>query len=153
MRIGNWPLLMLAIEHAIKHKDNYDQLKWTQDCGCVRCLAGWIAFFAGWQSVSDDDPNVVTSPLWMGGSVTVHIEDAALTALELDPEFYGTEIREEDRSPEMTALAADLFGGYLTFELILETVRDLAKADGVTPTPLIVEEMLRAGILSKWDTF
>ena len=154
MRIGNWPLLLLAIEHAIKHKENYDQLKWVRDCGAVRCLAGWIAYFAGWRGEGGkEDESWVISPSWMGGSVSVHIEDAALISLELDEETYGTEIGEDDRSTEMNELAASLFNGGLSFELVLEAVRDLAKADGVTPTPLIVEEMLTAGILSKWDTF
>lgn len=153
MRIGNWPLLLLALEHIIKHRDMYEQMRWISHCGTTRCLAGWIVFFAGWRSENNDTRHWVTSPTWMGGTVTVHVEDAALISLELDPQVYGTEISDDDRSVEMTALAADLFGGGLTFELILETVRDLAKADGVTPTPLIVEQMLTAGILSKGDTF
>lgn len=159
MRIGNWPLLLLALEHAIKHKAMYDQLKWSRECGAVRCLAGWIAFFAGWRDLPEDsNKDWVESPGYMDERFC-HIEDAALLSLELDPEYYGTEVREDydegngGRSPEMQQLANDLFGGGLSFEEILETVRDLAKADGVTPTPLIVEEMLAAGIVSEWDVF
>ncbi len=157
MRIGNWPLLLLALEHAIKHKDMYDQLKWVQDCGAVRCLAGWIAFFGGWQ----DDPILegrVNAPAFLPEQ-NLHIEDAALLSLELDPEYYGTEVRDDyegtgnGRKAEMQQLANDLFGGGNSFQEILEVVADLARIDGVTPTPLVIEEMLTAGIVSKWDVF
>lgn len=157
MRIGNWPLLLLALEHAIRHKAMYNQLSWSNECGSVRCLAGWIAFFAGWRSIPDaHQKDWVESPSYMDER-QCHMEDAALLSLDLDPEYYGTEVREDyeggGRSAEMQMLANDLFGGGLSFEEILETVRDLARIDGVTPTPLIVEEMLTAGIVSKWDVF
>lgn len=168
MRVGNWPLLLLALEHVIKHAEQYRQGTWRSDCGTFRCLAGWIAYFAGYRDVLDKpgDPKShfygVTAghiPVDANGNLTIcpdpilPVEDAALLALDLDQEVFGMDVDEDHRIPEMEDFANDLFAGGLDMVDILTVVRDLAKADGVTPTPLIVEEMLTAGILSKWDTF
>lgn len=158
MRIGNWPLLMLALEHIIKHAEQYRQVKWRSDCGAFRCLAGWIAFFGGWRDVTADNQadghfyGVNRTGRHSDGDI-IEIEDAALTALELDPEYYGTDIPEQVRSTEMERLANLLFAGHREFPDILGVVKDLMKADGVTPTPLIEMEMKSAGVLSDWETW
>ena len=149
MKIGNWPLMLLALEHIIKHPEQHDQTSWYGACGSLRCVAGWIAFFAGYRDVKQGPARFVgvlrdSDP---PGDYPLDVELAALTALELDPELYPAGSREED------ALSNSLFHGALSLTDILETVRDLAKADGVTPTPLIIEEMTRYGIISEWDVF
>lgn len=151
MKIGNWPLLLLVIEHVIKHPDEYDQVSYRNryaSCGTTRCIAGWLAYFAGWR---DTDENPRDSQF---GYFTVEnrqgrivsIERAALEALELDPEQFSGEYEHED-------FAALLFSGELTFSEVLEVVRDLAKADGVTPTPLIIDEMLTRCIVTTRGVF
>jgi hypothetical protein len=152
MRIGNWPLMLLALEHIIKHPDQYDQSNWRSACGTFRCLAGWIAFFAGYRDLETENSHIV---LFTGPDVDdepLSTENAALTALELDPDIYTMNKfgPSNDASEE---LASDLFAGHLDLTEILTVVRDLAKADGVTPTPLIIEEMLRLGIVTAWDVF
>lgn len=159
MRIGNWPLVMLALEHIIKHAEQYRQSTWRSDCGSFRCVAGWIAHFAGWRDVIEDDDTI--HGFFLGVSrtgretdgVVFEIEEAALMALELDPEIYGTEVGIDARSEYMDDLASALFGGYQSLPAILETVLDLMKADGVTPTPLIEAEMKSAGVLSDSETW
>lgn len=160
MRIGNWPLVMLALEHIIKHADEYNQLRWRSSCGSVRCLGGWIAFFAGWRDAltySGKDPESFFNGVNRTGNPadlpTIPIAEAALRSLELDPEIYGTEFEEFERSSAMSVLACSLFGAGLEFPDILATVRDLMKADGVTPTPLIEMEMEKAGVTSEWETW
>lgn len=152
MRIGNWPLMLLALEHIIKHPDQYDQSNWRSACGTFRCLAGWIAFFAGYRDLDSDNSHIV---LFTGPDVDdepLRTENAALAALELDPDIYTLNKfgPANDASEE---LARELFAGHRDLTDILEFVRDLAKADGVTPTPLIIEEMLRLGIVTAWDVF
>jgi hypothetical protein len=150
MKIGNWPLLLLAIEHIIKHPSEYDQTSWYEECGSLRCVAGWIAFFAGYRDVVRrggtrfEGVRLDSAP---DSECPLQVEDAALAALELDPELY------DEGSDERNEFADSLFGGALSLSDILTTVRDLAKADGVTPTPLIIEEMTRYGIISEWDVF
>lgn len=152
MRVGNWPLLMLALEHVIKHRDMYDQGDWVSDCGAVRCLAGWVAFFGGWRTVPGYDDGWVCAPAFLP-TREVHLEDAALISLELNPDIYGTEVDAHGRWQEMEDFADSLFLGSLAFIKILAAVLDLMKADGVTPTPLIQAEMKSAGVLSDWDTW
>lgn len=152
MKVGNWPLLMLALEHVIKHRDMYDQHHWVSDCGAVRCLAGWVAFFGGWRTVPGHDDGWVCAPAFLP-TREVHLEDAALISLELDPAIYGTEVADEIRSDAMREFADSLFAGNMAFNEILGEVLDLMKADGVTPTPLIEAEMKSAGVLSDWDTW
>jgi hypothetical protein len=153
MRIGNWPLLLLAVEHIIKHKDQHDQARWRSDCGSFRCLAGWIAWFAGYRDImAAGTTRFIGVALDGDAPSAMPVEHAALAALELDPEIYGADVT-EDRWSEMESLADDLFAGNHTLVDILTVIRDLAKTDGVTPTPVIVEEMLSVGILSKWGEF
>lgn len=153
MRIGNWPLILLALEHIIKHREMYDQGHWVQDCGAIRCLAGWVAFFGGWRSSGErGDDAWVSAPAFLPER-QMHIEDAALISLELNPEIYGTEVHDDLRSTEMWDLARGLFDGGRDLTEILETVLDLMKLDGITPTPLIEMEMKSAGVLSDWDTW
>jgi hypothetical protein len=158
MKIQNWPLLLLAIEHIIRHADQYDQGSWRSDCGTYRCLAGWVAFFAGWRDVTSSNvPNGYFLGLNRTGrdddSLLVQVEDAALMALELDTDIFGTSTDEEFRYTAMSDFADSLFAGGLDMLDILSAVRDLAKADGVTPTPLIIEEMLSYGIVNNRDVF
>lgn len=156
MRIGNWPLLMLAVEHIIKHPDLHDQTKWTSTCGTYRCLAGWIAAFGGYRDVwyRNDPTTGAPRGVRLEGLTSFHDildhETAALEALELDPGIYG-EPNIEDRTDEAESLATSLFEGNLQLPDILEAVRDLARADGVTPTPLIVEKMQEHGVISTWE--
>lgn len=156
MKIGNWPLMLLALEHIIKHPEQYDQTNWRSTCGTFRCLAGWIAFFAGYRDIewyrSDIRRHTVRLTGPNADDELVSTEHAALTALELDPDIY-TMNEFGPTNSEAEDLANGLFGGSRDLTDILETVRDLAKADGVTPTPLIIEEMLTRGIVSEWDVF
>lgn len=135
MRIGNWPLLLLALEHVIRHPEEYDQSTWRGQgsCGTTRCIAGWVAFWSGWADVQCTASTAVEHP--RHGMMTT--EAAALNALELDP----------DLDPEDVASA--LFNGDRTFEDVLQAVWDFARADGVTPTPLIMAELVRHGIIEK----
>lgn len=149
MKIGNWPLLLLAIEHAIKHPDEYDQSIWRRRrlmCATTRCVAGWIAWFAGWRDTSDDNPNDYALGVFLveKDHEVETVESAALRSLEIDPELNATQ-RED--------LTNSLFCGSLDLTDVLAAVRDLAKADGVIPTPLIIEEMLRLGVISAWEDF
>lgn len=134
MRIGNWPLLLLVIEHVIRHPEEYDQSTWRGrgTCGTTRCIAGWIAFWGGWADVECASGVAAVSHLTHGITST---EQAALAALELDP----------DLDPE--DVASRLFNGDRTFEDVLAAVWDFARADGVTPTPLIMAELTRQGII------
>lgn len=149
MRIGNWPLILMALEHIIKHPDLHRQCHWRSDCGTYRCLAGWIALFAGYQDVPGTvDDSVVRLAGLTSNADIIGVEDAALTALELDHDIYGQVCT---RTAMMDDFAQSLFNGDLDIVDILTVVRDLARADGVTPTPIIVEKMLSTGIVSKWD--
>lgn len=162
MRIGNWDVLIAALEMAIREPKLYNQQYWARvkDCGTVRCIAGWIAHFGGWLD-DEPPPNVGLN----GGrdiftvSNSVHknvvIEHAALISLDLDPELYG-EIkpldyatwvdREDPLTVDTEFLSHSLFGGGRRFSSILEYVRDLARADGVTLPPVILDEMEKRGI-------
>lgn len=156
MKIGNWPLMMLALEHIIKHADQYDQGEWLSDCGSRRCFGGWITYFAGWRDViSDNKPEGVfygvTRTDWNNDRAPIWVDDAALQSLELNLEIYGEPTDAIERSPKMQDLARSLFGEHREFEEILSVVLDLMKEDGVTPTPLIAAEMRSTGILSDWD--
>lgn len=153
MRIGNWPLVLLAVEHAIKHPDEYEQEFYSYTtkifslegifCRTTRCLAGWMAWFSGWRQTQGD--------MVIRDDMEVHVERAALLSMELDPEVYGDVMAYNSRySEELTELGHRLFDGNAAWSDILEFVHDLAKADGVTPTPLIIEEMTRLGIISDW---
>lgn len=157
MRIGNWPLSMLALEHIIKHAEQYEQGKWRSECGSRRCYAGWIAYFAGYRDVMMyDDPKSLMLGVNRTGRYAdgyIQIEDAALSALELDLEYYGEAVGENGRSSEMERLANLLFAGHREFGDLLAVILDLMKADGVTPTPLIEAEMKSAGVLSDWGTW
>lgn len=152
MRIGNWPLVMLALEHIIKHADQYNQGNWRSDCGSIRCFGGWLAYFAGWRDVNQYSAE---DPYFYGVNRTGRMEDggmrpiceAALLSLELDPEFYGEDVNDFDMESEMQDLVDDLFASHRSFSDILFFVRDLMKADGVTPTPLIEKEMRQLGVL------
>lgn len=158
MRIGNWPVLIAAVEMAIRDPKLYDQAVWARvtECGTVRCIAGWIAHFGGW--VDDAPLTSIHSVDVYTVSNSAHrncvIEHAALLSLDLDPEYYG-EVRPVDFgtwmdgatfSGEVEMLAYRLFGGGRHFWEILETVRDLAEADGVTLPDVIVSEMRKRGI-------
>lgn len=135
MRLGNWPLLLLVLEYVIKHPEEYDQKQWRDhsSCGTVRCIAGWAAFFAGYEEAQG-----------LGRSDTVRdrtgalltTEEAAVAALDF-AEAYVTE------------MADGLFEGNLTFDDVLGYVRDLAHTDGVTPTPLVVAEMRTRGVITE----
>jgi hypothetical protein len=136
MRIGNWPLFLLVLEYVIKHPDEYDQTQWRTDgtrCGTVRCIAGWAAYFAGYQEVHDGDRNdMVVDRLHN----LMSTESAAVEALDF-AEAYVSE------------MADHLFEGNLTFDDVLGYVRDLARTDGVTPTPLVVAEMRTRGVITE----
>lgn len=158
MRIGNWPLVMLAIEWIIKHPDEHSQsfyrmyVEANDGCGdsdcceptdarTVRCLADWIAYFARYTDISRTDYVLDAN------DEAVLIETAAMIALELDPEIYGTDFREGHYNGEARSLSARLFDGMLTWDNVVEEIRDLAAADGVTPTPLIVADMVSRGLV------
>lgn len=150
MNIGNWPLVMLTIEHVIKHPRNHDQRAWRKRsaliCESTRCIAGWLAYFAGWRD-TDSNPD---DKFWMPfdverNGITLTIEQAALESLELDPEIYD----DSSESDYATALTEDLFSADLDFDEILATIWQLSQADGVTLTPLIRSEMVRQGVISE----
>jgi hypothetical protein len=157
MRIGNWPLFMLAVEYIIRHPEHHMQHKWRSPCGTFRCLAGWIAFFGGYRDVFEDGPRDRFVGVRLEGltaeSDILSVEEAALKALELDPEIYGEAADTSERDWSMDEFANALFSGSLDLADILAVVRDLAKADGVTPTPIIVDEMVLCGIVSKENGF
>lgn len=152
MKIGNWPLLLLAIEHVLTHPSQYYQGHYRNgddgECGSTRCIAGWLVWFAGWRY---DRVNGNHVHGWTGQRAS--IEEAALISLALDEEVYGTDFSDEERSLAAEDFGRNLFGGTLDLTDILTVVRDLAKADGVTPTPLIIDEMLTRGIVTGWDVF
>ena len=138
MRIGNWPLLLLILEYVIKHPDEYDQKQWRSTdlprCGTVRCIAGWAAFFSGYEEVVGlGRSDLVRNP--RNGEL-MSTEDAAVAVLDF-AEAYVTDMSD------------GLFEGSLTFDDVLGYVRDLAKTDGVTPTPIVVAEMRTRGIITE----
>lgn len=159
MRIGNWHVLIAAVEMAIREPKLYRQGVWARvtPCGTVRCIAGWIAHFGGWL----DDKEIPPMRDIFSVSNSVHkgvaIEHAALISLDLDPEFYsevepldyftwvdtGTHPTMSDRASK---LAHNLFSGGAEFEDILANVRDLARADGVELPAVILDEMERLGV-------
>lgn len=157
MRIGNWTVLIAALEMAIREPNLYRQGVWARatPCGTVRCIAGWIAHFGGWL----DDKEIPPMRDIFSVSNSVHtgvaIEHAALISLDLDPEFYG-EVEPLDYdtwvymdsqlSDRASMLAHSLFSGGADFEDILSTVRDLARADGVELPAVILDEMERLGV-------
>lgn len=142
MRIGNWPLMMLAIEHVIRHPEEYDQSTWRGRgaCGTTRCIAGWIAYWAGWADIAGAESETA----YAGVHHLVHgyesVEAAALKSLEMDPEL-PPELVEE--------FCSRMFNGDLPFEAVLENLLDYARADGVTLTPVIMAELTRHGIIEK----
>lgn len=141
MKIGNWPLLLLALEHVYKHPELYDQASWRgwSSCRTTRCIAGWIAKFAGYRDPLSGNNVQVITPEGDDSDYTSwrYVDTAALDALELDPSRLGVRKEISDR----------LFDGALHWREILEAVRDFAEADGVTPTPLLVSEMYDAGLI------
>lgn len=157
MRIGNWHVLIAAVEMAIREPKLYRQGVWARvtPCGTVRCIAGWIAHFGGW--VDDKEISPMRDIFSVSNSVHtgVAIEHAALMSLNLDPEFYG-EVdpldyftwvdRESSLSDKAGRLAHNLFSGGAEFEDILANVRDLARADGITLPNVILAEMERLGV-------
>jgi hypothetical protein len=152
MKIGNWPLLLLALEHAEKHPDEYNQSSWRgsyEGCGTTRCVAGWIAKFAGYTDISHDTVQVCVP----GGDESDYsdwryVDEAALTALELD-------LVDEDEPRNCRTLREELednlFDGSLSWSDVLTTVADLARADGVTPTPVLLAAMRREGVIDEHD--
>lgn len=157
MRIGNWPLVMLAVEWIIKHPDEHSQafyrmyVEANEGCGnsecceptesrTVRCLAGWIAYFARYTDITRTDYVLDAN------DEAVLIETAAMIALELDPEIYGTDFREAHYSPEALDLSQRLFDGMLTWDDVLGELWDLAAADDVVFTPLIADYMIERGV-------
>ena len=160
MRIGNWPLVMLVLEHVIKHPDEYYQGNWGQrrECGTTRCIAGWLAFFAGYRDYEERWPTKlilrVTDPL--APTRPLSVERAALDAMELTPETYGVipltepddDEDEHDLWEEAEELASELFSGGMAFSSILETFYELAQRDGVTFTPLIQAELMNQGVIA-----
>ena len=165
MRIGNWPLVMMAVEWIIRNPNLYDQsiyrtrFESTGGCGnsecCLprgsytaRCVAGWIAFFARYRDIPRTD--YVLMP---DSDDQVLIETAALMAMDLDPEIYGRggELVEGLYNQTTKDLTIHLFDWAMSWDDILGTLRDLMKADGVVPTPVILEEMLTKGVVTDED--
>jgi len=157
MRIGNWHVLIAAVEMAIREPKLYRQGVWARvtPCGTVRCIAGWIAYFGGWLDDKEISPMRDIYSVSNGVHQGVAIEHAALISLNLDPEFYGEVApidyfewvdMESPLSDKASRLAHNLFSGQADFEDILANVRDLARADGVELPELILEEMSRLGV-------
>lgn len=149
--IGNWPLLMLAIEHILKHPEAYEQSEYRSECGSHRCVAGWIAFFGGWRDVvtgSNGWGSFQGVRLEGGPTEPLSIEQAALFALELNRNFYGEvpacsardypDVALDENLREFTF---DLFGGNLELFAVLSKVDEMAIVDGVTVTPVIEAAM------------
>lgn len=133
MKIGNWPLLMMAIEHIIQYPETYNQTDWR--CGTQRCLAGWIAQLSGgvWEGETGDSIwayGVPHLPEFLGGS-----EDIAIQALRLDPSVY------------LDDFSRSLFEGDLDWESVLWSVLEYANEDGVTLTPMITTELTERGLI------
>lgn len=169
MKIGNWFLVWMTLEHILTHPDEHNQAYWwlpesplpedelcgddlcetcygTPTCATTRCLAGWLSWFSGWRPYPEHE----LSHMVERDGVIVHVEDSALMALDLDPWIFGDDFNEDDRSPEMTELAQSLFVWELTVDNILAEIRDLARADGVTPTPTIINHMTARGVITDW---
>lgn len=161
MKIGNWPLVMLAVEWIIKNPKLHSQgvyrmhVDTNEGCGnsecceyqegyTVRCLAGWIAFFARYRDISRTDYVLLPD-----SDDAVLIETAAMTALELDPEIFGTDFERQDKyTTDAIEISQMLFDGLLAWDDVLGYVFDLAAGDGVTLTPVITAELDRLGVHS-----
>lgn len=132
MYIKNWDLLWRVLEHVIKTPGGYDQTNWRSSCGTTRCIAGWAAELAGYRDRVDRVCTVIGTD-----GVQVGADIAALTALDAPAHHY-----------EYIDLL--LFSGGLSMGEVLDNVRYLAKEDGVTPSPLVLDEMLRIGVIEEW---
>lgn len=155
MRIGNWPLVMLVLEHVIKHPAEYSQSTWGKrtGCGTTRCIAGWLAHFAGYRDHTEQFPSDLIFAVEDAKGNEVSIERAALRSMELDPEVYGRipltrDGEDDDLWEEAEALASTLFSGSMPFSLILDTFYDLAQRDGVTLTPVITDALRAEGVIA-----
>lgn len=147
MRIGNWPLVWNVLEHVITYPDQYRQHTWglTTPCGTVRCIAGWIAEFGGWKY--DGVRGYYINP---ADNLAYHVEETALILLDLDAAYYGSQVDTKHRTDAMWDISRDLFNGGLDLQEILISIRELARIDGVTPTPLILTEMTALGVITDW---
>jgi len=160
MDIGNWPLVFTALDHVILYPDEYDQTHWycRSSCDTFRCLAGWIAWFAGYRDVFDGVGN--HRGVAIEGEFRMHVELAALTAMNLNPEIFGEldadcvfGSRHHIIPEPMIDLSSRLFEGNLSLRDILIEVRNMAKNDGVVPTPVTLEAMRDHGIVEKDEVF
>lgn len=137
MTIRDWPLLNLALEWVILHPEQYDQTQYRIEgvgpCGTQRCIAGWIAFFAGWNDVPKTGLYVVNE-----SGVKSTIERAALNALGV-----------ESANVTRDRVAVTLFSEELTFADVLDAVHRFALEDEVIPTPLIIETMYDHNVISE----
>ena len=141
MRIGNYPLLWEVLEHVIRYPELYNQGHWRElgQCGTIRCIAGWAAYLGGYSDVTCNLPDIShREPLVLSPEqVVMEVEDAALTALDVD-----------DSNGMRAIVAESLFSGYLTFDDVLGAVRDFARADGVVPSRKVAGEMHDRGVIS-----
>lgn len=137
--INNWPTMWAALTHIITHPEDHDQTTWRNECGTTRCVAGWIAYMAGYRDVDpahDDGAtrlHLVNPPV---GEET-DVEEAALTVLGVDHSY-------------LEYVSSMLFNGDLSLTDILVSVRILARSDGVTPPQVVIDKMLSIGVINEW---
>lgn len=144
MRIGNWYLLELVLEHIIKNPADYNQTSWS--CGSQRCIAGWIADMAGYQFISSgtvvpnyvkltiEDDGDISNDVW---DLSAEVETVALKMLEIDPETDTDDV------------ANMLFLGTLSWPEVLTGVYVLAQADERFLSETIMDEMRRVGVVAE----
>lgn len=156
--IGNWPLLEKAIEHIIDDPSHYWQGQWRYTlpespkgftrsmefdmadagkCGTTRCVAGWVAYLAGYTDCADPSDRVYVMP---PGSTPaddgVPIVRAALTALGVDA----------DSDVAARNLRHRLFAGRLPWGEILDNLLYMADHDGYELSDKIRREMEVQGV-------
>lgn len=135
MRIKNWPPLVRTLEHIITHPDQHDQRTYrrVEDNVTARCVAGWLAYFAGYTDDTADYGWLCQDP----AGERFHIETAAMISLGF---------QSDDDSDDYYDISAALFEEDQELDDILNFVDGLAQDDGIDLTPLIVDAMTKAGI-------
>lgn len=142
--IGNYTLLFSTLKHIEDNFESWYQGAWCKiypdnagtACKTVRCVAGWIAHFAGWIEIRPEGDRTFRDATKDGE--TTRIEIAALQALGLNPERYPINIVpppcgccEGNLDDETQGFALRLFGASNDWYTVLREVEWFAEQDEV----------------------
>lgn len=130
--ITDWETLETALIHIQENPDSYSQSMWSNPCGTVRCIAGWVAYFGGYTADSDnllcaDGPD----PLAVQRYYT--FSEASSMVLTGEPDGVLESLGED--------LNDILYGGGLRWEEVLCNVANLAQEYGHELHPTLAAEV------------